>query len=195
MSFNKTEAQMFDLSCLPSEETETIEYKSSRTSPKDLAVKIGRAVSGFANSGGGIFVAGVDEKTASADGGLDIDNYKGRQSLAEWIDQAVCEVKPTPKYHVELVRCSGDKGTIDNGKAVVVLYIEESEYPPHMAPDHRYYIRAGRNTVSATHFIVESLVAKRHQMKPRLTHLVRSKPDDDEAVQIGSDRLDGCTRH
>lgn len=49
----------FRLSRLPLEENAQFEFKSSLTCPKELKKKLGCAVSGFANSGGGTFVAGV----------------------------------------------------------------------------------------------------------------------------------------
>lgn len=94
-------------------------------------------------------------------------------------------MKPTPQYKIELVESADNRGTIDSGKAVLVVFIEESHYGPHMAQDHIYYIRAGVHTVPAEQFIVEAIWAKRHLSKPRITHLVRERPDDAEVIQIG----------
>jgi hypothetical protein len=54
-----------------------------------------------------------------------------------------------------------------------------------MAPDKRYYIRAGAHTVSARHFIVEAIWAKRHLAKPRLTYNFRFKPETQQVIQLG----------
>jgi hypothetical protein len=178
------ETTTFDLSELPPEENDQFEFKSSRTQPDSLAEKLGCAASGFANSGGGMFVAGVDN-TGNADGGLAIEHFKGRQPLLEWADQVIHRVEPTPRYSCKLADDPMGRGTIDQGKAVLAVLIEEGNFGPHMAPNRHYYVRAGRHTVSARHFIVEALFAKRHVSKPKLTHLVRVRPDDEEVVQIG----------
>jgi hypothetical protein len=175
----------FQLSELPAKETDEFEFKSSATSPKGLAEKLGCAVSGFANSGGGTFVAGVDDDTGDADGGLAIEGFVGRQPLLEWADQVIHCVEPTPRYRLGLITNSNGRGTIDAGKAVLVVSVEESHDGPHMAPDRHYYIRAGRHTLSARHFIVEAIWANRQISKPRIAHLVRQSPNDTEVVQIG----------
>ena len=177
----------FDLSQLPTSEDQDhkFEFKSSQTSPADLKKKLGCAVSGFANSGGGRFVAGVDDKTGDPDGGFAIENFVGRQSLRAWADQIVHQVEPTPRYEVEVVEDSHGRGRIDQGKAVLVVSVEESYYGPHMAPDRKYYIRAGVHTEPATQFIVEAIWAKRHFSKPRIAHILRERPDNAEIIQIG----------
>ncbi len=54
-----------------------------------------------------------------------------------------------------------------------------------MAPDCRYYIRAGRHTVPARHFIVEAIRAKRFNSKPKLSHVFRLKPGYEQVLQLG----------
>jgi hypothetical protein len=173
------------MSLLPAMEDERFEFKSSRTDHKELGKKLGCAVSGFANAGGGTFVAGVDNKTGNADGGFTVHDFSGRQSLCEWADQIINGVKPTPHCDMRLVHNPDGRGVIEPDKAVLVVSIGESQNGPHMAPDGRYYIRAGRHTERATQFIVEAIWAKRHCDKPRLTHLIRQNPDDAEIIQIG----------
>ena len=121
--------------------------------------------------------------------GMRTGGFKSTALLAgrrcAWTDQIIQSVKPTPQYKIELVESADNQGTIDSGKAVLVVFIEESHYGPHMAQDHIYYIRAGVHTVPAEQFIVEAIWAKRHLSKPRITHLVRERPDDAEVIQIG----------
>ena len=66
-----------DLSKLPTEEDDWHEYKSSSTKDKELGKKISAAASGFWNSGGGLFVVGVDGN-GKPDGVISIN--VGRQS-------------------------------------------------------------------------------------------------------------------
>jgi hypothetical protein len=54
-----------------------------------------------------------------------------------------------------------------------------------MANDHRYYIRAGAHTVSANHFIVEAIHARRGLRTPLLSHIVRLKPGNSGVIQLG----------
>lgn len=179
---SKINLATFDLTQLPDAEDDVFEFKSSGTPEKELKKKLSCAVSGFANSGGGYFVVGVDGN-GNADGGFSLK--VGKQDLRDWVDQAVHEVKPTPKYEIKLIPDSAGRGTIQPDRAVLVVAIYESHTPPHMAHDGRYYIRAGAHTVQASHFIVEALWAKRHFSKPRLTHLFRGKPGKENVIQLG----------
>ena len=170
------------IEAIPSAESDEWEFKSSAAKPSDLAKKLSCAASGLANSGGGIFVAGVDD-TGNPDNG--IAKTVGRQDLRDWVDQAVNRVEPAPKYDVLLLGDNNGRGTIDGDNVVLAVAIDESYLGPHMAPDGKYYVRAGAHTVSARHFIVDAIWAKRHVAKPRLTHNWRFKPGNDSVVQLG----------
>lgn len=178
----KINLETFDLTQLPSAEDDDFEFKSSGTLLDGLKKKLSCAVSGFANSGGGYFIAGVDGN-GKADGGLSIKI--GKQDLRDWVDQVVHQVEPVPRYDIKLIYDPMGRGTINPDSAVLIVGIHESYTGPHMAPDNLYYIRAGAHTIRAKHFIVEAIWAKRHFSKPRLTHLFRLKPDKEEAIQLG----------
>jgi len=171
-----------DFSSIPTAEDDEFEFKSSSTPTKELGKKLACAASGFANSGGGVFVAGV-AGDGDADGGL--PQQFGRQDLRDWVDQIVHQVQPAPKYDVKLIDNSFGRGTIAANCNVLAVGFAESYFGPHMAPDHRYYIRAGAHTVAARHFIVDAIWAKRHFAKPRLTHVFRTKPQYSQTVQLG----------
>ncbi len=171
-----------DFFTIPGAESDEFEFKSSLSSSKELWKKLSCAASGFANSGGGVFVAGVDGD-GDADGGL--PKQIGRQDLRDWVDQIVHQVTPAPSYHIKLLDDSNGRGTINIDHVVLVVAFDESFVGPHMAPDHRYYIRAGAHTVAARHFIVDAIWAKRHFAKPRLTHTFRTKPEYSQTVQLG----------
>lgn len=174
--------ETFDLSQLPSAEDGNFEFKQSATPWDGLKKKLQCAASGFANSGGGCFIAGVDAN-GNADGGVPLK--KGRQDLRDWVDRIIHDVEPPPKYDIKLIVDSGERGYINQDLAVLILYIYESNIGPHMSPDNHYYIRAGAHTVPAKHFIVDAIWAKRHVSKPRLTHLFRLKPDQENIIQLG----------
>jgi len=172
----------FDLIELPAAENDEFEYKSSAAPLSEVRKKMACAGSAFANSGGGHFVVGVDDK-GNADGG--VPPRIGRQSLRDWTDQALHNVEPPPKYDIKLVNDSSGRGTIKRGNVVLVVRVRQSHVGPHMAPDNKYYIRAGAHTVPARHFIVEAIWAKRHLSKPRLTHRVRQQPENEDVIQLG----------
>lgn len=168
---------------LPSAEDDRHEYKSSAIkNDKELGDKIAKAASGFWNSGGGLFVAGVDGN-GKPDGGISLN--VGRQSRRDWIDQVISQVTPKSAYAVHSIEDKGCGCNIEPGKAVFLIGFGESEIGPHMANDHRYYIRAGAHTVSANHFIVEAIHARRGLRTPLLSHLVRRKPGKISVIQLG----------
>jgi len=172
----------FDLSALPTAENDEYEFKSSNTSTNDLKKKLSSAVSGFGNSGGGCFVAGVDG-SGNADGGFPAKI--ANQDLRDWADQIIHQVGPTPLYDIKLVDELKGRGSINPNHYVLVVVVPESKSAPHMAPDNRYYIRAGVHTVAARHFITDAIWAKRHFANPRLAHVFRLKPDYQRAIQLG----------
>jgi hypothetical protein len=167
----------------PTAEDDQIEFKSSLTSDSQIKDKLPEAVSAFANSGGGTFILGVDG-AGNADGG--ISEAVGRQSRRDWLDNLINQVKSTPKYEIkEYVDCEG-RGLLDADKMIVAVVIPESHTAPHMAPDGKYYMRAGASTQRAPHFIVEALWAARSYSKPMLSHTLRVIPSGtNDIIQLG----------
>jgi hypothetical protein len=178
----KINLETFDLTQLPSVEDDHFEFKSSSTPHNELKKKLNCAVSGFANAGGGCFVVGVDGN-GNADNGLSLKIE--RQDLRDCVDQIVNQVEPVPKYDIKLISDPMGRGVIQADSAVLLVAIHESYAGPHMALDKHYYIRAGAHTVKAKHFIIEAISAKRHFLKPRLTHLFRRKPEQEQTIQLG----------
>jgi hypothetical protein len=171
-----------DLAELPTAEDESHEYKNSKSTDKELAEKLARAASGFWNAGGGIFVAGVDGH-GKADGGL--TTSVGRQSRRDWADQAIGAVVPNGPYSITLIADSGAGLSIGPDNSVLVAAFGESFAGPHMAPDGRYYVRAGAHTVRASHFLVEAIRARRAVNDPQLAIILRVDPDNSYRTQIG----------
>jgi hypothetical protein len=196
----KINLETFSLNQLPETEDDFFEFKSSLTAldeagelkknfKNELIKKLTCAVSGFANSGGGCFVGGVG-RNGNADNGLPLkigEHNLREHNLRDWVDQIIHQVEPVPQYEIKLIQDSEGRGIIKPDSAVLIVAVHESYVGPHMAPDNRYYIRAGAHTVSAKHFIVDAIWAKRHFSKPRLTHLFRLKPDQQASgtIQLG----------
>lgn len=178
-----TDHSTFDLDQLPDAENDYFEFKSSKTSDKELGKKLQKAASGFANSGGGCFVCGVDD-SGIPDAGISLK--VGRQDRRDWFDTQLNHVEPKPTYEIKQIGETKGEGTIADGFAVFLVFITESYVGPHMATfDNRYYIRAGAHTLPARPFVIDSIWAKRHFLKPSLTHLFRLKPGSDDTIQLG----------
>lgn len=166
-----------DLDSLPNEETVIYEYKSSNTPLDKLKEKLAIAASAFWNSGGGIFIAGVND-TGVVDGGIPATN--GRQKISDWADQALNLVEPAGPYTIKAIRKTKDNSSIKDKHAVLVVAFGESSNPPHMAPDRKYYIRAGAHSGPANHFLVEALRLQRGFQSPQLRGFFQfhhTKPD------------------
>jgi hypothetical protein len=170
-----------DLARLPNAEDDLYEYKSSRTKDTELADKITKAASAFWNGGGGLFVVGVDGQ-GQPDGGISL--LVGRQPRREWIDSVIGRVTPRGKYVVQCVENTGLCPAINPNNAVVLIGFGESEIGPHMAPDHRFYVRTGALTVPANQFLVESLWARRNRAKPRIVHIAKVDPYSTETDEM-----------
>jgi Putative DNA-binding domain len=169
---------------LPKAENAEFEFKSSLTGDGKLQTIIQKAASGFWNSGGGYFIAGVDDKTGQPDGG--ISTTVGRTPRRDWIDRAISAVAPPyPNgYEIQEITAGSAGLRIDSGKAVYVVGFAASEFAPHMG-DGSYYIRAGAHTDPAPHFLVEALFARRGKRQPQLRVQVRPNPVQTWVLQLG----------
>jgi len=157
----------------PITEDDEFEFKSSLLKPDELRKELTYAASAFANSGGGCLIWGIEDATGDADGG--IEPRIGRQDVRAWIDKVIHNVDPPPKFDARLYDNNEGRGKLDAGKVIVAISIHPSATGPHMASDKRYYIRAGRHTVPASHFLVEALWARRQVTTPILTPTVRPR--------------------
>lgn len=162
-----------DLREIPTSETELFEYKSSRISLDNLKNKISIASSAFWNSGGGIFIAGVNDN-GEIDGG--INKYNGKQDIRDWVDNAIKLTEPIGEYTVKVIDKSLDDSKIEDNKVIIIISFNESPMVPHMAYDKRYYIRVGAHSGPANHFLVESLRSLRGKSKPYLKGIMKYHP-------------------
>lgn len=169
---------------LPSDETDTYEYKSSKTPLDQLKNKISKAASAFWNSGGGILIIGVDN-SGRIDGG--IQNKNGKQNIRDWIDNAVKLTEPTGDYDITLISRENATDIIEENKIVAVVKFNQSNIVPHMAYDNKYYIRVGAHSDPASHFLIEALRSLRNFSKPNLRGIMKyhpTKPRVEELVII-----------
>lgn len=173
-----TEATLVDL---PAEESDLLEYKSSLIKLDELKREIGYAASAFWNSGGGIFIAGVDD-SGKIDGG--IADMIGNQRVRDWADQLIAMVEPNGDYTIKTIGPDGPDSAIRPGCVVLVIAFADSSRLPHMAPDKRYYVRAGAHSVRAGHFLVEAIRSRRNLHEPVLRGLLRAHEYNPGALQL-----------
>lgn len=119
---------------------------------KDLA----KAISAFANSGGGHLVLGVKDD-ATLDGVPQI--HKGRTSTRDWLEQIIPELVSYPLqdfrvHEVEAVIPSA----IPNDNVLIVIDVGDSMLAPHQDTHSKlYYYRVGGRSLPAPHFYLETL--------------------------------------
>jgi hypothetical protein len=172
-----------DLQELTDGETDEYEFKSSRIQVNDLMREIQVAASAFWNSGGGVLIVGINDDGV-IDGG--ISDMMGRQRLRDWVDRVISHVEPAGPYLVKLIYSNGNaNGTaIQPRHCVLLIAYGESNNAPHMAPDKRYYVRAGAHSDPAGHFLVEAIRARRRLQKPVLRGLLRSNRLNARVIEL-----------
>lgn len=170
-----------DLTDLPVEENEYYEYKSSETPTAKLKEKIAVAASAFWNSGGGIFIAGINDE-GQIDGG--IPETIGRQKLRDWVDQSIARVEPPGPYIIQIIGKGENGSSIKEGNVVLVVGFGESITAPHMAPDKRYYLRAGAHSGPASHFLVEAIRLRRSLQRPLLRGVLIPSTKISDVIQL-----------
>ncbi len=178
-----TEEDLWDL---PYMETDEYEFKSSRIREmpnyrNELQSKIGKTASAFWNTGGGILIVGVDDN-GRVDGG--IPGMMGKQKLRDWVDTALRGVTPPGPYSVRTIRPDGPDSQIEPEHVVLVVAFGESYDLPHMAPDNRYYVRAGAHSNPANNYLVEAIRARRGLRRPMLRALLRENPQRPGVIEL-----------
>ncbi len=139
----------------PLKEAEWIEYKSGFD--KDVAEHWSKALSGFANSGGGIIIWGIQTKQKDnhdvPDALVLVDNPTALTGTLENLKATVVE---PPVLGVKILTVTGDQG-----KGFVVAIVPESNQKPHQAKhgkhSGRYFIRIGFQTLPAPHSLLRIL--------------------------------------
>ncbi|MGY8627068.1 AlbA family DNA-binding domain-containing protein [Chromobacterium violaceum] len=161
-----------DILSLPSGEFDWLEGKGVRSIDiSNPTIKIdqvknllSKAISAFANSGGGYLILGVQDPG----GGWRVDDggvptcLKGR-STREWLEDLIPHlVDPTlRKFNVyEISEFETSSGILD-GRAVYVVQIEDSEQAPHQAIDKVYYGRVGGKSRPLGHRFVLDILGRR----------------------------------
>jgi hypothetical protein len=141
-----------------------VDYKTkqdSRNSKPDDSDKknLAKAVSGFANTGGGILIWGIEDKTLVPKP-KPINDVQ--QFLAELLRLAPLTTDPIVG-NIDGEWISSDQG---NGQGYALVFIPESLLPPHrviLNGDYKdkYYIRSGSDFIVAPHVVLEDMFGRR----------------------------------
>jgi hypothetical protein len=146
-----------EVEALPKGEQDYFERKAGRLmDSNEHEEKLAKAVSAFANTGGGHLIIGVAD-----DGTFDgVDKrIKGRESAKDWFEKLIPRLVnyPLQDFRVhEVVRSQVSR--IPEGRTVVVVDIGDSHLAPHQtAKTKTYYYRSGGKSEPAPHFFLDML--------------------------------------
>lgn len=124
---------------------------------------LGKALSGFANSQGGILIWGVD-KTDGPSGTMSYNLIKNPKLFVESLNRAISEVV-TPFVDAVDSQVVFESG----GEGVVATYVPESEKTPHRRiRDAKYYLRSGDSFRVMEHSQLEDMFGRRSHPKLEL---------------------------
>jgi len=146
-----------EVCALPSGEQDYFERKGGAIlSSPDFEVKLAKALSAFANTGGGHLILGVENEGAF-DG---VDSlYRGKTSTREWLEQIISNLVDFPLdgfrvHEVERAVIS----SIPEKRVVIVIDVPDSERAPHQSQrDKKYYVRLGGRSEPASHRMIEDI--------------------------------------
>ena len=159
-----------DLLNLPPGEHDWIEYKGRRTldltadrvDENDVRGNLSKAISAFANSGGGTLVLGINDRTIQVDDGGISQKIKP-SGTKEWLEDVIPTlVEPTLiKFNVYPIIRETENSNILLDRAVYVIQIEDSQQAPHQASDNKYYGRVGGKSRPLPHRMVVDIMGRR----------------------------------
>jgi hypothetical protein len=146
-----------DVKALAAEEPNVFDRKSGLLLSDENAffTSLAKALSAFANSGGGTLLLGVED-----DGRLTgVDPTRGRSSTKDWLERKIPTLLdyPISDFRVHTVERS-TSSEIPTDKVVIVIDVGDSPLAPHQSKkDYHYYHRVGGNSVPAPHFYLDLL--------------------------------------
>jgi len=145
-----------ELLALPSGEHDYFERKSGDVlNDSGFREKLAKAVSAFANSGGGHLIIGVKDN-GTVDG---IPEVRGHTSTREWCEQLIPNLVsyPLQDFRVHIVEPRAET-IIPTGRIVIVIDVGDSMLAPHQSESNKvYYYRAAGHSAPAPHHFLEVL--------------------------------------
>lgn len=134
--------------------------------------EMGKDISSFANSAGGIIIYGINEVNHCADSTSFIN---GNQLTKEWIENVIQTNIHRKVDGIEIypIRFEGDFN-----KTVYVVKVPESDNAPHMSKDNRYYKRFNFQATPMEEYEIRQLYNK--------SKVTKLKISDNLLISIGS---------
>jgi predicted HTH transcriptional regulator len=154
-----------------------VDLTLSNVNEQDIRQNLSKAISAFANSGGGTLVLGLSnpKRYWQVDGG-GVDLTVKKPSTREWLEDIIPTLVDLPlnSFNVYVVDNTTSKNSqIITGRGVFIIEIPDSEHAPHQAIDHRYYARIGGKSRPIGHRLVTDIFGRRQYPKIRDGSLIR----------------------
>jgi hypothetical protein len=146
-----------------------LDLSLSNVREKDVRQNLSKAISAFANSGGGVLVFGLQNPASSwiiDDGGIDM--YFKKPTTREWLEDVIPTLVDGPlnKFNVYVIQKESNKSGLLEGRGLFVIDVGDSEQAPHQADDNKYYIRVGGKSRPVGHKVVSDIFGR--QQYPRI---------------------------
>lgn len=152
---------------------------------------LAKAISGFANSDGGVVVWGVDCPDDPNRGNLPVKKVaiKNPQRFVSWLEGAISGCTAPPHSGVEVIAIPSNSSAAEGYAATL---IRSSQMTPHQcikpAGTFQYYIRAGSSFVPTPHAVLAGLFGRRPQPHVfRLYHGEAKLTEVDQATALTLD--------
>lgn len=158
------------LMSLPVDEQNNFERKSGAVlQDPDWPETLAKAISAFANSGGGHLVIGA-KNDGSIDGVPHI--HKGRTSTKDWLEQTIPNLVSYTLQNFSVHEVIADSpSAIPKDKVVIVVEIGDSIEAPHQSlSTYLYYFRTGGRSERAPHHYLEVLRGRERYPSQRIAH-------------------------
>lgn len=158
-----------------------------RVREKDVLENLSKAISAFANSGGGVIVFGLSNPITQwevDDRGVNLVVKK--PSTREWLEDVIpTSVEfPLTSFNVYAIARSSDSSQIASGRAVFVIQVQDSEQAPHQAIDKRYYARVGGKSRPIGHRLVADIFGRRRYPQIDLEFTIESSTYEEGGVLL-----------
>jgi hypothetical protein len=148
-----------------------------RVREKDVLENLSKAISAFANSGGGVIVFGLSNPITQweVDGG-GVDLVIKKPNTREWLEDIIPTLVefPLTSFNVYAIDRLSDSSQIAPGRAVFVIQVPDSEQAPHQAIDKRYYARVGGKSRPIGHRLVADIFGRRRYPQIDLEFVIES---------------------
>jgi hypothetical protein len=152
--------------------SETLHFDAKRCSEPlsaDDKKKLAKAISGFANSDGGVLIyglvaAGGDKAKGIPDVVTRVEPVKNLNNLESELNSQVGQSTEPPVQNVKVLRRESAK---QPNTGFILVHIPASDGPPHRSvPDREYYRRHGSGFYPMEHFEIAEMFGSRQ--RPRL---------------------------